>query len=92
MFECSKCGACCRIAGNFLKNVVHGFPYKISDTGMCEKLVGNECTVFETRPDICRSEYCYDHFFKDKITVKEYDELNVKACDLIRKIELSKGK
>jgi Fe-S-cluster containining protein len=68
-FPCTSCGACCRRLGrvlelreiNTLLNPVLGealaaFPYAARPDGSCEKLEGNLCSVYETRPDLCRVE------------------------------------
>ena len=51
MNPCTKCGACCRFA-----YAISGMPTK--EDGSCAFLLeqdgGGTCTVYETRPEICR--------------------------------------
>jgi len=55
MWECSKCGNCCRII-------------------LCKYLKDNLCTIYETRPEICR--------VKDYTKMKELNE----ACKKIKEM------
>lgn len=63
-FPCTQCGLCCRLIGAILKSqdalandtvraVIDEFPYNIDKNGVCEKLVDNKCTVYNTRPLLC---------------------------------------
>jgi Fe-S-cluster containining protein len=36
------------------------FPYKINASGACEKLINNQCSVYEARPLICRVDELTD--------------------------------
>jgi Fe-S-cluster containining protein len=45
-FKCSQCGVCCKQAGKI------GLPTK--EDGSCKFLSDdNQCTIYDTRPDIC---------------------------------------
>ena len=50
-FLCSNCGACCRAAGK-MNGAKYGLPIK--EDGSCANLIGNLCSIYDTRPDICR--------------------------------------
>lgn len=82
MFQCNKCGQCCR-------NLNKSNLYKTLDRGdgVCRYLRGNECSIYEKRPILCRVDESYDKFFKDKITLKEYYQLNYEACKRLQKGE-----
>jgi len=45
---CSRCAACCRIAGKFSLAFFNG------KDSACKYLDGNKCTIYEKRPRICR--------------------------------------
>lgn len=75
-FNCDKCGACC-------KNLPPGIPLNRGD-GVCKYLENNLCTIYETRPDICRVGTLYDRFFKDKMTEEEYIKLTHETCDILK--------
>ena len=79
MFICDKCGECCRHVGES-----EIYSYLDDGTGKCRYLDGDLCSVYESRPVICRVDECYELFFKDEMTLEEYYELNHKACDIIK--------
>ena len=63
-FLCSKCGACCRSAGK-MNGAKYGLPIK--KDGSCAHLVGNECSIYEDRPSICRvSNMTHKPFYQSK--------------------------
>lgn len=80
MFPCKQCGACCR---NLHKSEV----YRDLDSGngVCKYLEGNLCSIYETRPLICRIDECYEKFFKDMMTKKRYYQLNNEICIQLNK-------
>jgi len=78
-FLCSQCAACCKSAG-MLNAQEHGLPVK--KDGSCGHLVGNICSIYEDRPDICRVEKMLSK--KDGQSRKEYYIEATKSChDLI---------
>lgn len=82
MFDCSKCGLCCRN----LKGVAIYSDLDRGD-GVCKYLKENLCSIYEDRPIFCRIDQCYDLYFKDIYTKKEYYHLNMKVCDNLKKRE-----
>tara|TARA_R100000234_G_scaffold5206_1_gene3809 strand:+ start:309 stop:602 length:294 start_codon:yes stop_codon:yes gene_type:complete len=50
-FLCSQCGACCRAAGK-MDGASYGLPIK--KDGSCANLIGDICSIYDKRPDICR--------------------------------------
>ena len=82
MFECSKCGCCCR-------NLKMSEIYSELDRGdgVCKYLEGNLCSIYDRRPDICRVDKCYDLFFKDSISLKDYYKLNKEMCRKLKDLE-----
>lgn len=79
MFKCDKCGNCCR-------NLKHSAIYSELDRGdgICKYLVGNLCSIYETRPLLCRVDECYEKIFKGLMDKEEYYRLNYEACKYIK--------
>lgn len=72
-FNCTKCGACCRRA--FL---MPGFPFPVNPDGACSKLVDNQCSIYETRPAICRHGHSREVM---GLSADEYDRLTANLCN-----------
>ena len=87
MFECSKCGACCR---NLDKSPL----YRELDmgNGVCRYLNGNLCGIYDNRPLLCRVDECYERYFKDIMDIDEYYRLNYEACKKLQNIHSQGGK
>lgn len=79
MFVCDKCGECCRHL-----NLSPLYEQLDRGDGVCRYLLGNLCSIYETRPLLCRIDESYQTFFQDKISKEEYYSLNYKACDKIK--------
>lgn len=90
-FGCTACGECCKhidksfpITVNLLKSrgvdeSLLEFPYSYDKTGRCEKLGDdNKCTVYETRPNLCRIDWIRKAINTDKNYF--FDEVR-KACN-----------
>ncbi len=75
MFQCDKCGECCR-------NLHRSPAYKdLHDgDGICRYLEDNLCSIYESRPLLCRIQESYDIIFKEKLSYEEYLQLNYEAC------------
>lgn len=82
MFKCVKCGECCR-------NLDKSDLYRTLNRGdgVCKFLEGNQCTIYEIRPLLCRIDESYWTFFKDKYSLEEYYKLNYEACNKLQKKE-----
>ena len=85
-FDCIKCGLCCRcLKGN---PAVKGTKLEKWDRGdgVCKHLTeDNLCDIYEVRPLICRVDELYYKFWKDKITIDEYHEMQRNACEFLQK-------
>ncbi|MCI8860057.1 MAG: YkgJ family cysteine cluster protein [Lachnospiraceae bacterium] len=79
MFVCDKCGECCRNL-----NLSPLYQQLDRGDGVCRYLSGNLCSIYETRPLLCRIDESYHIFFQDTISKEEYYSLNYKACDKIK--------
>jgi len=80
MFKCDKCGACCR---NLDKSPIYSEMH--NGDGICRFLVGNECSIYEERPIICRVDEGYEVFFKDKMSYEDYLKATYESCTILKK-------
>ena len=81
MFKCDKCGICCR-------NLKLSPLYVDLDRGdgVCKYLQDSLCSIYTSRPLICRVDECYE-FFKQSMTLEEYYELNYESCNKLKKLK-----
>ena len=79
MFNCDKCGQCCR-------NLATSTLYADLDRGdgICKYLEGNLCSIYEIRPIKCRIDECYERYFKDEISKEVFYELNYDICKKLK--------
>lgn len=75
MFPCSHCGCCCR---NLDKSALYSELNR--GDGVCRYLCGNDCTIYEDRPLLCRIDDCYECFFKQYMNLEEYYQKNQEIC------------
>ena len=80
MFECDKCGCCCRHL-----DMSPLYAELDSGNGVCRYLDGNLCSIYENRPLLCRIDECYEKFFSDKISLEEYYSLNRQICEMLKR-------
>ncbi|MFJ7407673.1 MULTISPECIES: YkgJ family cysteine cluster protein [unclassified Lysinibacillus] len=78
VFPCTSCGACClSIEGiEFLKD--------FNVNGKCNLLENNGCSIYETRPLLCRIDESYNQIFINYMTKEEYYFQNAKACNQLQ--------
>ena len=57
------------------------FPFGHDENGVCEKLVDNKCTVYETRPLLCRVKSMHKKFYADKINQRDYFNFVGNICN-----------
>jgi len=62
-FLCTQCGACCRTSMKERGAEKHGLPIK--EDGSCGYLVGNLCSIYEDRPEICNVEQTMERVVKE---------------------------
>lgn len=87
-FNCSGCGLCCMSAGKavdrardlvaagekdpYVKDVAD-FPFEYDVFGRCEKLTDDhQCSVYDSRPDVCSVERMWEKYHKGKIEKQNY--------------------
>lgn len=80
-FPCTKCGACCRVA--FL---IPGFTEPVNDNGSCVHLQDNMCSIYETRPDICRVDEYYDKHLTNVMSREEAYLANAQVCNMTQRL------
>lgn len=75
MFKCDCCGECCRhLNYSELAKELDG------GDGVCKYLDGNLCSIYSSRPLLCRVDESYDVYFSSHISREEFYELNKKIC------------
>jgi len=67
-YPCTRCGACCRRL-HALRGIVPDA--MIADDGSCVHLVGNDCSIYDQRPLVCRIDEVIDAKGMDKATAYE---------------------
>ena len=80
-FPCNQCGWCCQ---NLDKNELYS---KLDrGDGVCKwfNIENNNCTIYNTRPEICNIENMYYSTFFT-IEYSEYIRLNIQVCQLVQR-------
>ena len=80
MFQCDKCVQCCM---NMHKSLI----YEELHSGyvICRFLNENICSIYETRPLVCRVDESYDVFFKERMSYEEYIQYNYECCEILKR-------
>lgn len=80
MFPCERCGECCRHVGlsELYRNLDRG-------DGVCRYLKGDLCSIYQTRPLLCRIDESYNRFFSEEMTREEFYRANLQACSELKK-------
>ncbi|WP_455630519.1 YkgJ family cysteine cluster protein [Megamonas sp.] len=81
MFNCERCGACCRKIGT-----VYWAKDMALSNGICKYLnqKTNLCTIYENRPIFCNVEAFYKKYYKDEMSVEDFYKINKVECTKIR--------
>lgn len=82
-FPCTSCGACCRHVGA----AAEGKALDRGD-GVCMHLDTNtnQCTIYNSRPDICRVDRQYLLNYANQMSWDGFVALNVSACEKLQKL------
>lgn len=77
MFECERCGQCCRRVGR----TILGGDLAGSD-GVCRYLdkTTNLCTIYAERPLLCRVDDFYDAYLSTTLSREEFYRQNKDIC------------
>lgn len=79
MFKCEHCGCCCR---NLDKSDIYAQLNR--GDGVCKYLKGNDCSIYENRPLLCRVDESYDSIFYKMMSREEFYEMNKKVCKMLQ--------
>ncbi len=82
MFECERCGCCCR---NLDKSAIYASLDR--GDGVCRFLDGNDCSIYENRPLTCRVDECYDRLYCSIMSRDYYYKVNKRACKMLQERE-----
>jgi hypothetical protein len=76
-FPCTACGKCCRLVGNSEQTA-----FLDRGDGVCRHFdeQTNLCTIYETRPLVCRVEDYYRRYLSNKIKWDNFVQINVEIC------------
>lgn len=86
MFECDKCGACCRHID------LSPLSVKLDrGDGVCRYLNGNLCSIYSSRPLICRVDECYENFYRDSMSKDDFYQLNCQQCQKLKQLDLAQN-
>lgn len=82
MFLCDSCGLCCQNISEIqeLKTFHNG-------DGVCIHLnkENNQCTIYETRPNVCRVETMYDLVYHKEFENKQkFYNANMTICNILK--------
>jgi Fe-S-cluster containining protein len=77
MFPCTQCGICCN-------SLAQSATYQELDRGDGTCLHFNEqnglCSIYETRPLLCRIDDMYEGFFAKEMSKMQYITANIMLC------------
>jgi Fe-S-cluster containining protein len=80
MFPCTKCGACCRVAGT-----IPGFEEPLRPDGACSHLQPDDsCAIYETRPFMCRVD---EQAGWEGVPEYQWHAVNARACNQLQEAE-----
>lgn len=81
MFQCQRCGSCCR-------SLSQSELYSDLDRGdgICQYLdtVTNLCQIYDNRPLKCNVNKMYDQLFSQQMPRTEYYAINHAACKILQ--------
>ena len=81
MFPCDRCGACCQQVNRASETV---FLYR--GDGICRHYDANQklCSIYDSRPDICRVDQQFFSNYKDLMDWSEFVRINLAACEILK--------
>ncbi len=81
-FNCTSCGACCKVIP---KEALEVFGLPESPSGGCGHLLpDNTCAIYETRPFICDVRKVWE--MKQEMSWEEYKKETHRACETLQQI------
>jgi len=76
-FPCTQCGLCCQ---NVHRSVQTAFLDRGDGTCRHYHAASKQCSIYDTRPDICRVDRQYALHYRHDYTWDEFVEANLRAC------------
>lgn len=97
-FPCTSCSACCRtvkqtvarakkdeIPNKKLQAYVLKFPHGWDEKGACDQLKDDgTCSVYETRPEICRIDLMTEKCNDPDISIEEHYKARAGQCNALQ--------
>lgn len=80
MFQCSQCGLCCQHI-----DLVPELAKFHNGNGICIHLKDNICSIYTTRPDICRVDVMYEKEYSKYYSLDEFYKINEEVCKQLKK-------
>ena len=78
MFDCTKCGVCC-------KHIAKILPHYDRGDGICWHLTkDNLCRIYDNRPFICNIDKIYNDLFKGRMELEEFYKITDEACKILQ--------
>lgn len=81
MFFCDKCGACCRHL-----DLSPLYAELDRGDGVCKFLDNNLCSIYDSRPLLCRVDDMYQAYFKNMMSRDDYERLNRENCAKLKNL------
>lgn len=84
-FNCDNCNAyCCRMPA------VREYGLPTLPDGTCAYLVDNKCSIYASRPLVCRIDDGWRAYFSEQMTLDEWREWNREWCSKLAERAASK--
>lgn len=88
-FNCSKCGACCKLIPDPVLKI-YGLPR--SKNGGCGHLLAdNSCSIYDARPDVCNVKIMWDKNYSKTVTWDDYKKISEELCTIMMKLNEDKN-
>ncbi|TDQ32142.1 YkgJ family cysteine cluster protein [Aureibacillus halotolerans] len=78
LFPCTSCGACCLSIDGI------EFLEEYNQNGKCTNLENNQCSIYESRPLLCKIDESYDKIFSSYMSKEEFYRQNAVACNKLQ--------
>ena len=81
MFQCDKCGCCCRHISNspIYKELDRG-------DGVCRYLDMETrlCKIYINRPIFCNVDKFYEQYLLSECSIEEFYSINYESCEILK--------
>ena len=68
------------------------FPYDILENGSCSKLTDCFCSIYETRPLVCRTDLMWEKYWQNVMTREEWHIKSKESCAKLKDAHFSSKK